>query len=602
VPFTLAPASGSTSTIFQAGGGTLAVSGVISGTGIGLTKTGAGTLTLTGANAYTGATTISGGTLQLGNGGTTGSLSTSSAITDNANLTINRSNAVAQGTDFSGAAITGTGSFTQAGTGTTTLNAANTYSGGTTISAGQINLGIANALGTGGLTINSGTLDLRGFSIALANLSGAGTITNANINTVTTLTVGSDNTSTTFSGTLVDGSGNRLIKLTKTGTGVLTLSGANSNNNANGGTTINGGVLRLNNASALSTSQLTINGGVLELQNPSSFTRTVATGAGNVQITGGTSGFSAFGSTATINLNNDASTLQWGSATFAPTALVLNETTATAALNFQNGLDLNAANRTINVNANTATINGAIVNNGGGTAGLIKGGAGTLVLNNTNTYNGTTTINAGSLLVYNTTGSGTGTGSITVNNSGTTFGGGTTTGVGGVSGSVTVGNGANLAPSNSSGATGILKTGALTLMSGSNFRVDINGTIVGTGYDRLGVTGGASIAGSNLLVSVGATFTQSDVGDKFAILSNISASLVTGTFSGLSEGASFNSGADQFMITYLGNAGDGTNGNDIVLTLTAVPEPSTWIAAALAVGAIGYSQRWRFARRTMRAT
>jgi hypothetical protein len=92
------------------------------------------------------------------------------------------------------------------------------------------------------------------------------------------------------------------------------------------------------------------------------------------------------------------------------------------------------------------------------------------------------------------------------------------------------------------------------------------------------------------------------VGDKFAILSNISASLVTGTFSGLSEGASFNSGADQFMITYLGNAGDGTNGNDIVLTLTAVPEPSTWIAAALAVGAIGYSQRWRFARRTMRAT
>ena len=47
--------------------------GVISGTGP-LVKTGLGTLTLTGANAYTGATTVSQGTLQLGNAGTTGSL------------------------------------------------------------------------------------------------------------------------------------------------------------------------------------------------------------------------------------------------------------------------------------------------------------------------------------------------------------------------------------------------------------------------------------------------------------------------------------------------------------------------------------------------
>jgi autotransporter-associated beta strand protein len=288
--------------------------------------------------------------------------------------------------------------------------------------------------------------------------------------------------------------------------------------------------------------------------------------------------------------------VQWGSATFNPTTLVLNETTATAALTFQNGIDLNAANRTINVNANTATVSGAIVNNGGGTAGLIKGGAGTLVLNNTNTYNGTTTINAGSLLVYNTTGSGTGTGSIAVNNSGTTFGGGTTTGVGGVSGSVTVGNGANLAPSNSSGATGILKTGALTLMSGSNFQVDINGTTVGTGYDQLGVTGGASIAGSHLLVSVGAAFTQAAVGDKFAILSNITAGAISGQFQGLSEGATFNSGSDQFMITYLGNAGDGTNGNDIVLTLTAVPEPSTWVAGGLALASLILIQRRRISR------
>ena len=50
IPVILAPASGSTSTIFQAGGGTFVISGVISGSGINLTKTGAGTLTLSNNN------------------------------------------------------------------------------------------------------------------------------------------------------------------------------------------------------------------------------------------------------------------------------------------------------------------------------------------------------------------------------------------------------------------------------------------------------------------------------------------------------------------------------------------------------------------------
>ena len=54
----LAPASGSTSTIFQAAGGTLVLSGVISGTNIDLTKTGGGTLSLSGVNTYSGGTTL----------------------------------------------------------------------------------------------------------------------------------------------------------------------------------------------------------------------------------------------------------------------------------------------------------------------------------------------------------------------------------------------------------------------------------------------------------------------------------------------------------------------------------------------------------------
>ncbi len=114
---------------------------------------------------------MSTGTLQLGNGGTTGSLSTSSAIglggpPGSQVLSINRSNAVTQGTDFSGAAITGQGGFTQAGAGTTTLNAANTYKGPTNVNAGTLLInGDHRNNATGALTVAN-----------LATLGGTGTL------------------------------------------------------------------------------------------------------------------------------------------------------------------------------------------------------------------------------------------------------------------------------------------------------------------------------------------------------------------------------------------------------------------------------------------
>jgi len=170
-PFNLGGLSGSSSqTLLDTAGSpvTLSVGGknasaTYSGTltdGGNLVKVGSGTLTLAGTNTYTGFTTIKEGFLQLGNGGASGALSSSTLITNNANLTINRNNAVTQGADFSSSPITGTGSLTQAGTGVTTLNAANTYSGPTAVNAGKLVVS-STQTGAGAITVADGaTLDV----------------------------------------------------------------------------------------------------------------------------------------------------------------------------------------------------------------------------------------------------------------------------------------------------------------------------------------------------------------------------------------------------------------------------------------------------------
>jgi fibronectin-binding autotransporter adhesin len=161
------------STLTVAATGTDTFTGIIrddvaggAGTGRVALTVSTGNLVLTGNNAYSGVTTISSGaTLQAGNGGTTGSLGyTTSIVNNSGTLIFNRSNSVSLGVIVSG---TG-GALTKSGAGTLNLNAANTYTGTTTINQGTLALNVATAVAGGSsgspLVLNGGTLAMGAFN------------------------------------------------------------------------------------------------------------------------------------------------------------------------------------------------------------------------------------------------------------------------------------------------------------------------------------------------------------------------------------------------------------------------------------------------------
>lgn len=235
---------------------------------IALVKVGAGTQVLTGANTYTGGTTVSEGILRAGsglafgdgivtvnagggvegvgaqalgnqivlNGGTLGGVG-GGFDTYNGVVTVNASSRLQSGgggiISLAGG-LTGSGSLTKIGTGTISLLTDNstTYSGALTINAGTIQANAPGALGTGAMTVN-GTVGLNDNAQTVGSLAGKGIVNLGGA----ILTVGADNASTTFTGT-INGSGG----ITKMGTGVLTLGGTN---NYTGATTVTGGILRL---------------------------------------------------------------------------------------------------------------------------------------------------------------------------------------------------------------------------------------------------------------------------------------------------------------------------------------------------------------------
>jgi autotransporter-associated beta strand protein len=138
-----------------ASGTTLLISGPIvniSGAN-GLTKSGSGTLSLSGTNTYTGTTTINGGTLEIGGAGLLGSGSYTAGIADSGLLFVNSTAA-----QTLGGIISGTGALVKASSGSLTLTAKSTHTGGTTVNGGTLILGAGGNVGTlrGALTVNAG--------------------------------------------------------------------------------------------------------------------------------------------------------------------------------------------------------------------------------------------------------------------------------------------------------------------------------------------------------------------------------------------------------------------------------------------------------------
>ena len=408
----------------------LTVGGNISGSGYGLTKAGAATLVLNGANTYSGPTTVTAGTLRLGqraslyNGSTASwtaanlvvnsgasavfnvggsgeftasdidilkSLGTSSGGFRNGSvLGLDTTNASGGAFFYSSAIANPNGganalSLVKSGANSLVLGGANTHSGGTTLNAGTLAVNHASALGTGALVINGGALD---------NTSGS---------PVTVSTGNSQNWNGNFAfvGTndLNLGSGAVALgasRIVTVQTSALTVGGVISG--ASRGITLAGnGSLVLDGANTYS-GPVVINGGIL-----------VASTLAN----GGASSSVGASSNAAVNLVLDGGALRYtGPAASTDRALTLGagsgtlDASGSGPISFTNAdaLVLSGADtaRTLTLtgsNTGANTLAAVITDNGSGATSLVKSGSGTWTLDGANTYSGGTVVSGGTLVV-----------------------------------------------------------------------------------------------------------------------------------------------------------------------------------------------------------
>ncbi|HEV8267080.1 MAG TPA: hypothetical protein VGR00_02555, partial [Thermoanaerobaculia bacterium] len=179
-----------------------------------------------------------------------------------------------------------------------------------------------------------------------------------------------------------------------------------------------------------------------------------------------------------------------------------------------------------------------------GTGGVSKIGGDTFTLSGANTFTGTTALSGGVTYVNGSQPASP----VTVGATGPAKLLGT-----GTVGPLTIQSGGAVSPGSANlgtGGTGILNVaGNLTAGTGAIFDIDLAGTNVGTNYDRIAVTGTASVA--NATLTVGATFSPA-AGTIFTILT--CTGTPTGVFNGKQNGGSFNTGSRWFIVNYLSGA------------------------------------------------
>ena len=505
----------------------------------------------------TGSMAMSGGIMSSYGGsigdsaGSTGSMTVSGGIWSNNELYVGYS---------------GTGTLTISGTGTVSVGGG---AGPVTIASQAGSVGTLNFGTNGGSagTLSAGTI---------AFGSGAGVI---NFN---------QTNATTLSGSI---SGNGTVN--QLGTGTTTLTG---NNSYTGTTTISAGTLQIGNGGASGTLGTTnvIDNGTLALNRSDVVT------LGNT--ISGTGAFIQKGTGTTTLTGNNSYT---GTTTISAGTLQIGNGGASGTLGTTNVID----NGTLALNRSDVVTLGNTIS---GTGAFIQKGTGTTTLTGNNSYTGTTTISAGTLklgagasLASTNINLGTmasqGTLDLTGKSSGYTVatnqalsGSGSVTMA--ASQTLTIASGANLAPGNN--GSGVLTVnGSLTLATNSSTSMEVTGTNAAGasgGFDQIAVKLGNFSAGGTLTINISGLV--------------LSSTPITDNIFSYSNGGSWNSAQNFFSVVLTGlypgtmaytSAGttwswQSTFGNETdsvslnmttgVLTMTAVPEPSTY--ALFGLGAL----------------
>lgn len=302
------------------------------------------------------------------------------------------------------APLSGTGKLQKSGAGTLILAGSNSYSGGTTLSAGTLVLRHDSALGSSALRLASGTtLRADNSDVQLSNDVALTGVSNIAAEGTTRLALNG----------VVSGAGG----LVKIGTGNLELNG---NNAQLGNTWLNAGGLVLGSSTALGSGALnTANNTTLDSRLPGVSVGNNVLFSGNLTVLG-TQDLSLTGMVVgSGNLIKDgASTLNLAGANSLTGTVTLNQGTlrlgqdtslGNASLVVGGASTLQAAANIALSNAvtlgseltvsggNDLTLNGVV----SGAAGLVKEGSGKLTLSGTNLYQGNTTLNAGTLVLGN---------------------------------------------------------------------------------------------------------------------------------------------------------------------------------------------------------